>query len=182
MRCAIALRLITFLTLSGLCACQPRGASDGPQPVEGSNQPAIDGHGSTRANAAGWPFWPVKMRIHPLTRLLTQSTGAAGGEADQWLVETRIEFTDRDGQPAKAVGQLVIQIHENPAAAQERVKSWNTDLRDLRMNREHYDDVTRTYLFRLVVAPDEVNDQSQIRAMFVSGDGQQFEDRLALQH
>ena len=168
-----------------LAGCQPRETATGPsasQPLDRRSDNASPQIGAAlgMGRPPRWPFWPTKMRIHPLTRLVLQPAGPAPGATDQWIVEVRIEFTDDQGQPSKEVGQLLLQWHENPAASQERVKSWNADLRDLTANRDHYDDVTRTYLFRLSVAPDEISDDSQVRAMFVALDGQQFQDRLTV--
>ena len=148
-----------------------------------------NGHTPSRNPAARWPFWPVHMRIHPLTRLVTgpaptSSPAPSLGGSGHWLLETRIEFTDADGQTSKAVGQMTIQLYESPTMPldQGRVKTWNADLTLLNVNREHYDDVTRTYLFRLGIEPNDLTEQSQLRALFVSADGQKFEDRLLVRH
>ena len=131
-----------------------------------------------------WPFWPVRMRIHPLTRLVISPTKDGTTPANQWIIETRIEFQDADGLPSKACGQLAIQMYESPSMQtdQGRVKTWNVDLRDLAVNRAQFDDITRTYLFRLAIKPAELTEQSQLRATFASEDGQTFEDRLLVRH
>ena len=49
------------------------------------------------------------------------------------------------------------------------------DLTDPGKNRDRYDDVTRTYLFRLKVGGVDLPDTAQLHAEFQSVDGQVFE-------
>ena len=117
--------------------------------------------------ASGWPFWPTRVRVHPSTRVVKDA------QTDNWLIETRIEFADSEGATTKAVGQLTIQLWDGAAAnAAEPLHTWNMDLRDLAVNRRQYDDVMRTYLFRLEIDPSTLPESPELRVYFVAMDGQ----------
>lgn len=123
-----------------------------------------------------WPFWPTQMRIHPLTRLVVDT------ETNRPMIEARIEFRDADNDPAKAVGELTVSLHAvRPAGAIGQgtdsdgfIANWRLDLRDLTLNNQHYDDVTRTYLLRMEVAAADLPQQGELRAVFDSVDGRQL--------
>ena len=114
-----------------------------------------------------WPFWPQQMRIHPLTQFVTDR------KSGDRLVEVRIEFVDGYGHTTKAVGQFDVELRS--AATQDPVQeplgAWDRNLRDMEINRDHYDDVTQTYLFRLNVQNVEIPEDPELRAYFSSGDG-----------
>lgn len=125
-------------------------------------------------------------------------------ETGQLIIEARIEFFDSDEETTKAVGMLTLQVYPDAAtpSGSNAQKSWNLDLADLAFNRAHYDDVTRTYLFKLEVGPDDINSGSggggdgavgggaaggvggssraELRAFFLSSDGRSLEARLAV--
>lgn len=173
MRRAIKLTMMTA-ALSGLAAhsggCAPHSDSPPPAGVGWSN-------GSRMKNAAspGWPFWPTRVRLHPSTRIIKDAPSS------QWLIETRIEFADSDGASSKAVGQLTIQLWDGSAAsATEPLQTFNMDLRDPAVNRRQYDDVMRTYLFRLEVDAAKLPENPEIRVYFVSVDGQNLNATMHL--
>jgi len=130
---------------------------------------------NTRGGAsAGWPFWPTRMRVHPSTRIVKEDQSD-----DHWVIETRIEFADSEGATTKAVGQLTIQLWDGAAAgAAQSLHTWNMDLRDLAVNRRQYDDVMRTYLFRLEIDPASLPESPELRTYFVAMDGQDLEARM----
>ena len=79
-----------------VCAagCQPSANPRGQAMPGAEVAPATSAPSTTHkpsAASARWPYWPAKMRVHPLTRLVMQQPN------NQWLVETRIEFVDSDG-------------------------------------------------------------------------------------
>jgi hypothetical protein len=157
--------LILVLAAAALLAgCPPKPGPHGP----GGDQ---TGNNNTTVAAPAWPFWPSRMRLHPLTRLvMDEATG-------QRIIEARIEFFDPDGATTKAIGQLTLQLHraEMIAIAPEPLQIWNQDLRDLALNRRQYDDVTRTYLFRLEIDSAIFPEQPELRAYFLAENGQQLE-------
>jgi len=63
-------------------------------------------------------FTPVKMRIHPLTRVV----------ANPAEVEARVEFTDQMGDVTKGVGTLQFVLYRNDFVRGERVGAWHYDL------------------------------------------------------
>ena len=74
----------------------------------------------------------------------------------------------------KGSGLIDIELYNADVeqfVSSEAISSWSTDLGDLDVNRDHYDDVTRTYLFRLEVEDVDVPDQPELRTYFTSRDG-----------
>jgi hypothetical protein len=115
------------------------------------------------------------MRLHPLTRL----TGDL--DTGEQIIECRIEFEDPDNQTCRAVGQLTLQLYPEGASALsgKALQTWNQDLRNLELNRRQYDDVTRTYLFRLqLTVPPPAG--SELRAFFLSSDGRRLNAEMRL--
>lgn len=122
-----------------------------------------------------WPFWPVGMRLHPLTRL------AIDPVSGEQVIECRVEFQDIDGLTSKAVGQLTLQVYPDgvTATGTGALETWNQDLRDLQLNHRQYDDVTRTYLFRLQTAqPLPIG--CELRVFFLSVDGRRMNAEMRL--
>lgn len=116
-----------------------------------------------------WPFWPAAMRIHPLSRLVTSP-----GETPQTVIEARVEFLDREGHTTKGYGTVDIDLLDaGQPGASSRVH-WGLDLRTLEVNAHHFDDVTRTYLFKLD-ANDNLPERPQLIVRFESVDGERLQ-------
>jgi hypothetical protein len=49
--------------------------------------------------------------------------------------------------------------------------TWELDLEDLTINRERYDEITRTYLFPLETQQEALPDRPELRAYMLSADG-----------
>src|SRR5262249_22940223 len=135
-------RMVVLMCSAGLAltaGCAPH--AEPPAPTGSGWSAPKEGR---RAATAGWPCLPAPRRAHPPPRIVKDP------QPDHWVIETRIEFADPEGATTKAVGQLTIQLWDGAAAnAAEPLQTWNMDLRDLAVNRRQYDDVMRTYLFRL---------------------------------
>jgi hypothetical protein len=123
--------------------------------------------GSPRPIVPVWPFWPERLRVHPLTRLVTDA------HSGRQLLEARIEFFDAHGATTKASGQLTLRLFGDAAQpdSADPLETWNLNLRDLSVNALHYDDVTRTYLMRLEIDPARLTAAPELRAYFVGADG-----------
>jgi len=91
---------------------------------------------------------PTAIRIHPFTgtRTFDDSGGIKG-------VEVRVEALDAYGDATKAFGNFHFALHAyQPAAADERGKqiaTWDESLLEPRKNLLHWDNITRTYRFKL---------------------------------
>jgi hypothetical protein len=163
MRYFLWLAAVQFLAAC-LTGCTPSGSGR----AVGDPSVAGDGAGPMR-----WPYWPTGMRLHPLTRLATDAT------TGRLVIEARIEFLDREDDTTKGCGQLRIDLHDaSDAAGAEPVASWNRDLRDPALNRQYFDDVTRTYLLRLAVESENLPEEPELRAFFLSADGQRLRAEL----
>ncbi len=132
---------------------------------------ALTGEGTTDAS---WPFWARSMRIHPLSRMTDDPR-----DPSQVLVETRIEFTDAWEDPCKAVGLLTIDLLDgaDPNRYILDKDRYEADLRDLDINIERWDPVTRTYVLKLEVSRLRIPVRPQLVAVFESVDGGRAEDR-----
>ena len=118
-----------------------------------------------------WPFWPQRMRIHPVSHFVKDRSSG------DLLIEVRIELFDHEGDTCKAVGRMDIDLFDADASKfmAEAIGSWTTDLSDLEVNQAHFDVVTRTYLFRLEVAEVAMPELPELRAFFTSGDGRHLQ-------
>jgi len=111
--------------------------------------PAMDAGGASNAGgrgqdpprAATWPFRPTTLRLHPLSHALRRDDRVS-------VIEARVEFFDRFRHTTKGLGVMHFELHSADGAG-PRLVSWEIDVSDVDANMRHYDDVTRTYLFRL---------------------------------
>ena len=164
-------RAITLLIL--LTTWLPAATACHSQPGSPPGQP---GKAEDSADAV-WPFWPERMRLHPLTRLTSDA------QLGRPIIECRVEFQDIDGQTTKATGQVRFELVEggsDDATAAPR-RSWpEQDLRDLKTNRLRFDDVTRTYLFPIDVKADDLAGGPRLWAYFLSADGRLMKDSFTI--
>jgi hypothetical protein len=162
------------IAIAAISGCEPRsGTASAPVLPGSSGSGALDEHHAVER--PNWPYWPVAMRLHPLTRLMTD---AHSGET---IIEARLEFVDGDSQTTKAVGQLTLQVYPDSVTptGSGALETWNQDLRDVAVNRRQYDDVTRTYLFRLQ-ATQALPAGCEIRAFFLSADDRRMNAEMRL--
>jgi hypothetical protein len=119
--------LRSLAVLSSLAACQPQ-------------KPALAGAGMDM-------FTPVKMRLHPLSRIVPPSTGP------EPVVEARVELMDQFGDICKGAGVVYCELFVYDALRTDhhgdRIGLWNFDLSKPEANKQHWDNITRTYLLKL---------------------------------
>lgn len=154
----LAAPVLALVTVAA-SGCGGSGPSVGSDRWPDASASAVD-----RDDNVEWPFWPRRMRIHPLSQIVTDR------DSGQLLIEARVEFEDGDGQTAKAVGQVLLDLH-GVRRGGDPVATWTVDLADLEVNRSHYDDLTRTYLVRLEIEPTILPEAPELRAYFRSNDG-----------
>lgn len=152
--------------LSGCAAPQQAGGS-----AVQSNEPVSIGQTGPSASAADapppWPYRPASMRIHPLTRrAVDPSTGDD-------CIEARIEFLDRDGDTTKCFGKLAVNMRVQRGTEVDTL-GVTVDFTDLRENATRFDEVTRTYLVRLRIVPQELPDVVQLVARYDGADGDEL--------
>lgn len=123
-----------------------------------------------------WPFWPMSMRFHPLTRLVIKENEV------KCTLEARIEFKDLEEDISKALGQMNIKLFEmhSDGRAIEFIENWDIDLENRKDNRTQYSVITRTYLFRLKLDTDKLRENMELVAKFNSADGQVFNASIIL--
>jgi hypothetical protein len=156
-----------LLVACGLTACAATEQDAAPARSEAETAAA--------AERARWPYWPREMRVHPLTRIVYD---AHTGET---LLEARVELFDQHHHTTKGDGFLTLVLRD--AADRPDVPAratWTCDLTDPGTNLLHFDDVTRTYLLRLELHPEQLPDHPVLVARFASADELVFEDSLAV--
>ncbi len=169
----------SILLFLALAACQP------PQ-----SSPRLGGAGMDM-------FTPVKMRVHPLSRIVfptTASTTPATSPATSANppgpgLEARVELTDQFGDPAKGAGSLMLQLFDEstPAFGRRPIQTWSLSISSPAENRDHWDRTTRTYLFRLPLSaefprPGTGHDRFLLNAVFTLTNGHSLSDQLELQN
>ena len=172
---SVGRQVVGFLGGLGILGC---ASAPGPE-HDPSGGPTSLGPNSSwigDAQTSDWPFWPQALRIHPLTRL------AVDAKSGRSIIEVRLEFLDPEGHTTKGVGQVRIDLAAGGSGADSSppIATWNWDLRDRSVNRRFYDDVTRTYLFRLTVDPSELGPQPELRAYYLSAAGARLQATHAL--
>ena len=74
-------------------------------------------------SSPAWPFWPTRMRLHPLSRV------GVDAESGQAVIEVRLELFDDTGDTVKGVGQVRIDLHQLPvpagSASMPPLATWN---------------------------------------------------------
>lgn len=90
-----------------------------------------------------------------------------------------MEFLDRNGHTAKCFGNLRLDLHDAAPAGRSRgtLATWNLDLTDLDVNTVHYDDITRTYLFKLEVSDTDLPQEPELRLYYIAADGRLIDTR-----
>lgn len=110
-----------------------------------------------------WPFRPVEMAFHPLSR--ADSVDAAT------TLLLRIDFMDPDGDPVKAIGVLEVVVEAPTATPMSR--RWSFDLADPSENRALFDPVTLAYRLHLPEpwdTPPMPGDRVRLRGRLECGD------------
>lgn len=135
----------------------------------------LTGPPRSAATAPDWPFWPRRIRIHPLTRLVEEVDGDT-------YVEARIEFLDARRDGTKASGSLELGLFDERRGRDDRrvIDFWQSDLADPQMNAARFDPVTRTYLFKLSVPADVFDLGPVLYVRHDSNDGRTMLDRMEL--
>jgi hypothetical protein len=120
------------------------------------------GNPQTLSSGAGGMdmFTPQKMRLHPLSRILPPA-----GKSPP-VIEARLEFTDQFGDIGKAVGTVYFELFAYETFALnnqgDRLAIWNFDLNTPQSNKDRWDSITRTYLFKLPVPDDVLAKRSRV--------------------
>jgi len=117
-----------ILLLMSLGGCTSKG-----------QQPAGDG----APLAGAWQPQPVAMRVYPATRFM-QRRG-------QPLLEARVELFDAMNDSIKGSGTFRFELYDGQGASDEpqRLYTWDVEVLSFSAHQQHYDPITRTYVFPL---------------------------------
>lgn len=128
--------------------------------------------GPAPGEAPAWPFAPVELNIHPLTRFITDP------QTGEVRIEAHIELIDEHGDEVKGLGTLLLMLYRElgPVPGVEstgQLKRWTLDLSDIDENNQAYDRVTRTYRIGLTGLPPDAQSGQNLRltAQLTTPDG-----------
>jgi len=154
---------------SGFPPNTPSSTSDGGMsvddpPLQYSNKPSNAANQTILQDSLykPWPFRPARVRIHPLSHFTVDESGQSRG------LYLRLEFFDRFEHNTKGIGTIEFELFVGSEPSEtigfaNRLEVWVSDINDLDRNLERYDDVTRTYLFPLMVNSDlELPEKGQL--------------------
>ena len=91
---------------------------------------------------------PRTIRVHPFTgtRTFDQSGGVRG-------IDVRVEALDAYDDSTRAFGKFRFALHQHRRGGEhprgDRIATWEEDLMDGEVNQLHWDNITRTYKFKL---------------------------------
>lgn len=115
------------------------------------------------------PFAPETLRIHPLTRFITDPV-----EGDP-RIDAHFELFDANRDPVKALGLVSFQLYRDDATSGSpiQLERWQVDLTDPAANAEPYDRVTRTYRLSLRGVPESITQSTRLLllAQFTTPEG-----------
>jgi hypothetical protein len=158
-------RLASLFTLVAcLSACQMDNLGGGPKLTAGAGGMDM--------------FSPVKMRVHPLSRIVP-----AADKNSPTVLEARLEFTDQFSDVTKSPGAVYFELFKyeslTPSHHGDRIHLANFDLGNPESNKEHWDGITRTYLFKIPLPADSLGKESRVvlsATISFTGDGRLNDD------
>lgn len=169
-RRAVPVHLLAALLILPSCGIEQKGGVRPPSPARGT-----EGGG-----ASSYPFSPVAIVIHPLTRLVVDRDSRT-------RIDAHIEFRDAAGDEVKGAGRLVLELYRESGpvtgmGGREQLLRWETDLTDARANSNAYDRVTRTYRFELTGVPaNAASGRSLVlRAVLMGSGSRPLEDEAVI--
>ncbi|MCL2640316.1 MAG: hypothetical protein FWD53_05680 [Phycisphaerales bacterium] len=124
-------------------------------------------------------FSPVKMRLHPLSRVVSDNAATP-------TIEARLEFTDQFGDVTKSPGSIYFEVFRyqtfTPNHHGDRVNLYSFQLSTPETNKEHWDPTIRTYLFQLSLPADafKPGDRMVLSATLNVGESKRLQDDMTL--
>jgi len=132
-----------------------------------------------------WRPEPVRMRVYPSSRFIERD--------GQTMLEARVELRDEMDDPLKGVGRFQFELvaggtpgrpaatagsaaHPGGPGRAAKLYGWDVSVMTLAEQKEHYDSVTRAYLFRLVMdEPSVPVATTTLRVNFVPLNGERID-------
>lgn len=119
--------------------------------------------------AGAWLFWPATIRVHRLTSITRDDSGAPA-------VDLRVEALDRLGESTRAVGTFVVEL--SAVGADPVTTRWRVEIGSLEAHRARFDPVTDTYRFEIAPSwrrPPEAGSALALRVILFAADGSMLE-------
>jgi hypothetical protein len=126
-------------------------------------------------------FGPTAMRIHPVFTQVKDWNGDSRPDG----IEVLLEFQDQFGDPTKAAGTIMFELYPyrqgDPDPRGPRVVNpWHGSLLTTREQISRWNRTSRTYSFELSFPGVDVRKPYVLTAVFRSGSGNRFFDRIVL--
>ncbi|MFG0252326.1 MAG: hypothetical protein ACF8NJ_05565 [Phycisphaerales bacterium JB038] len=137
------MQLLMLVLLGSLLGCAPSGE---PAVAVGAEE-VLE---SPTLRGSNWPFQPTRLRIHPLTRIGSDTDETTGQV--EYFIDLQVDLIDQFGHSTKGLGELRFELLSGGEAERsQRLEVWRIDITDLEVNTLHYDWVTRMYRFNLTL-------------------------------
>jgi len=150
-----------LLTVMLSVGCQPKGVGS-PHIVP------------TRTHQGFWFAQPTSVRVYPTTRFVRQ------GEAS--VLEARIELFDEMGDSVKGSGDFRLELrYIADKSGNSPLYTWQVDLRTLEDQRQYFDPITHTYLFRLKIDDITIAKRNtQLNVIYTTPTGVRYAEKAAV--
>ncbi|WP_145080977.1 hypothetical protein [Poriferisphaera corsica] len=124
-----------------------------------------------------WQSKPVAIRIYPSTRFRKSE--------NQIVLETRVELFDEMGDSVKGAGMFAFELLEavssTSGGAGTQLYTWNAELLTLESQRQHYDPISRGYLFQLKMHDQQIAQQGAVlRVVYSPHTGKRFSSEMQI--
>ena len=143
--------------------------------IGGCNDAAFKGDAGNDFKGEEALFRPIAMRIHPFTQIAVDENTRTP------ILETRVELLDQMGDVTKSAGRFRFEVYASPVNAsssqQRQVAVWMVPVNDLKTTRQHWDPITRTYVFKLTLDQIPSDDiRLRLNAQFIGPTSQRLTD------
>ncbi len=125
--------------------------------------------------AGAWVPQATTMRVYPATRFTHHN--------DEPVLEARVELFDDMGDSVKGSGSYRFELRDANGTGDERQRlyTWDVDVLTLKDHQEHYDPITRSYVFPLRLDDAAVAQrQTVLRVVFTRAEGKRLETEDAV--
>ena len=156
-KCQILFLLVFFLVSASGCSLKGFDFGDLPE--------------SPTAKQDVWQPIPVAIRIYPSTRFIRRDKTQ--------ILEARVELFDEMGDSIKGAGiyafELLEAIGPTGGGAGAQLYTWNADLMNLDAQRQHYDPISRGYVFQLKMHENKIAKQgAMLRVVYSPPQGKRL--------
>ena len=147
----------------------------GLAPLALAGCPPVDTKPPVLAGSGMDMFGPVRLRVHPLTRITTDN--APEGSK---VMEVRIELSDQWKDVGKGVGVMSFTLKKSELLTSTVLDQWEVPIDTPQTNGPRWDSITRTYVFYRPLPAAAEGKNLVITATLTKPNGQTLSGELAV--